>query len=97
MQQLPNPYYDIFSPRDPNLLRHRAHQCKLLNLVPRHSKIVAEILGVVNPRPLTVLIGFGEILMAIWILNGWRYRLSAWLQVFLVASSKRPPWNLAGM
>ena len=38
--------------------------CKVLNLVPRHEQIVARILGEDYSRPLTILIGLSEVLMA---------------------------------
>ena len=59
--------------------------CKLLNLVPRHEQIVAAILGEEFSRPLTLLIGISEMLMAVWILSGFRTRLNAIAQITLVA------------
>lgn len=41
--------------------------CKVLNLVPRHQEIVANILGEDYSRPLTVAIGIAEVGMAIWV------------------------------
>lgn len=35
--------------------------CKILNLVPRHQEIVAEILGQEYAREITFLIGLGEL------------------------------------
>ena len=58
--------------------------CKVLNLVPRHEQIVAEILGTEYARILTVLIGLAEIVMAIWILSRWHSRLNAILQMVVV-------------
>lgn len=46
---------------------------KVLNLVPRHTGIVAAILGSTYARELTVLIGLSEIAMAVWIVLD-RYR-----------------------
>lgn len=40
---------------------------KVLNLVPRHTEIVANILGEEYARLLTILIGCSEIAMALWI------------------------------
>ena len=58
--------------------------CKVLNLVPRHQEIVAAILGPAHARELTVLIGLSEIVMACWIVSGYRPRLAAGLQIGVV-------------
>jgi hypothetical protein len=60
--------------------------CKVLNLVPRHEQIVARILGESYSRQLTVLIGVSEIVLAIWVLMRFRSKLSAIIQITLVAS-----------
>ena len=60
--------------------------CKVLNLVPRHQQIVARILGDDYARPLTLLIGFSEIGMAVWILSGIKSRLNATFQILVVAA-----------
>jgi hypothetical protein len=60
--------------------------CKVLNLVPRHEQIVARILGDSHSRPLTFLIGLGEIGMAIWIMSRRQMRLNAWAQILIVAT-----------
>ena len=59
--------------------------CKLLNLVPRHEQIVAEILGEEFSRTFTVLIGWSEIVMAIWIVSGYKSRLNCIVQVSVIA------------
>lgn len=61
--------------------------CKVLNLVPRHQQIVQAILGVETStaRILTLLIGFSEVVMAIWILTQWKSKLNAFLQMSVVA------------
>ncbi len=59
--------------------------CKVLDLVPRHEQIVAAILGNKNPQLLTKVIGFLEILMAIWILTGYKSRLNALTQIIIIA------------
>ncbi|NBC06376.1 MAG: hypothetical protein GVY26_04190 [Bacteroidetes bacterium] len=46
--------------------------CEVLNIVPRHEAIVASILGDDHSRLLRVLIGLAAIVMAIWILPGYR-------------------------
>jgi uncharacterized membrane protein YphA (DoxX/SURF4 family) len=58
--------------------------CKLLNFVPRHEQIVARILGNEYSRPLTILIGVSEIVMAIWILSGFKARLNAMSQIAVI-------------
>lgn len=60
--------------------------CKVLNLVPRHEQIVAQILGDNHSRLFTLIIGLLEIGMAIWIMSGIAKRLNALLQIALVAS-----------
>ena len=60
--------------------------CKVLNLVPRHEQIVAEILGYHFSRPLTILIGVSEIFMALWILIGYKSKLNAVVQIVIVAT-----------
>ncbi len=60
--------------------------CKVLNLVPRHGEIVTRILSDVFSRPLTLLIGFLEVGMAIWILSGIRTRLNAAIQIFTIVT-----------
>lgn len=60
--------------------------CKVLNLVPRHQQIVAQISGSGHARLLTVLIGISEIAMAVWILIGMWPRLNAITQIIVVAT-----------
>ena len=59
--------------------------CKVLNLIPRHQQIVAEILGADHARLITILIGISEILMTLWILSRIKTRLNAVVQIFVVA------------
>ena len=59
--------------------------CKVLNLVPRHRDIVARILGDQYASLIIVLIGISEILMAAWILSGFRSRLNAITQILVIA------------
>ena len=56
----------------------------MLNLVPRHRQIVAEILGDEHATLLTTLIGIAEIIMAIWIISGYRSRFNTILQVVVI-------------
>jgi len=58
--------------------------CKILNLVPRHQEIVAEILGQEYAREFTFLIGIGEVGMAIWIFSRRWSHFSAMMQIILV-------------
>lgn len=60
--------------------------CKVLNLVPRHEQIVARILGDGYSSILTVLIGISEIIMAIWVLSGFKSRLNTIMQIGIVAT-----------
>ena len=60
--------------------------CKVLNFVPRHQQIVAKILGVNYSRPFTFFIGLSEIIMAIWILSGFKSRLNAIIQIVVIAT-----------
>jgi len=59
--------------------------CKVLNLVPRHQQIVAEILGEEHARLFTIIIGISEIVMTLWILSGIKTRLNATVQINTVA------------
>lgn len=60
--------------------------CKILNLVPRHQEIVAQILGKTYSRELTILIGIAEIFMAIWILSRRFSRLCAITQIVVIGT-----------
>ena len=58
--------------------------CKVLNLVPRHEQIVARILGDDHSRLFTILIGLSEIMMAVWIVSGYKSKFNAVLQIAVV-------------
>lgn len=60
--------------------------CKVLNLVPRHEQIVARILGDDYSRPLTILIGLSEMVIAIWVLTKYKPNLNAIAQMTVVAT-----------
>lgn len=60
--------------------------CKILNLVPRHQQIVAEILGETYAKTLTIAIGVGEVLIAIWIISRKFAQLSAITQILLIVT-----------
>ena len=55
-----------------------------MHLVPRHEQIVARVTGSKYADLLTILIGFGEIAIAIWIISGWKRRLNASMQIALI-------------
>ena len=59
--------------------------CKVLHLVPRHEQIIAKILGDDHAHPLTMLIGLSEIMMAVWIVSGYKSKVNAVLQIAVVA------------
>ncbi len=59
--------------------------CKVLNLVPRHQEIVSRILGEDYSRIATVLIGASEIIMFFWIISGFKSKLNAVVQIFVIA------------
>ncbi|MES2388528.1 MAG: DoxX-like family protein [Bacteroidota bacterium] len=58
--------------------------CKVLNLVPRHRLIVAEILGEAHATLLTTLIGVSEVLMSVWILSAIKPKYAALATITLV-------------
>lgn len=58
--------------------------CKVLNFVPRHRQIISQILGDNYAQVFTILIGFSEIVMAIWILSKFKHRLNALIQIAIV-------------
>lgn len=58
--------------------------CKVLNLVPRHQEIVGRILDGDHSRTLTIIIGISEIIMAVWILSGFKSGLSAATQMIII-------------
>lgn len=62
--------------------------CKVLNFVPRHQEIVQKItnLNNITATYLTNLIGFSEILMAIWVLSRYKSKLNAQMQIIVVAT-----------
>ena len=69
--------------------------CKVLNLVPRHERIVSRILGIENARPFTLLIGFSEIAMAIWIISAIKTRINAISQIIVIATMNTIEFILA--
>jgi uncharacterized membrane protein YphA (DoxX/SURF4 family) len=60
--------------------------CKVLNMVPRHRQIVAAILGQNHAAIFTVLIGIAEIVMAVWIISGYKSKLIGYNQFVLKPS-----------
>ncbi|WP_442915969.1 DoxX-like family protein [Leptospira sp. GIMC2001] len=69
--------------------------CKICNFVPRHQEIVSRILGETVARPITVLIGFGEMILAICFLAKWHHRMIIWLQILLVLTMNTIEFILA--
>lgn len=69
--------------------------CKLLGLIPRHEAIVARILGDEHAHLITMLIGGAEIGLAVWIVCGFALRMTALLQIILVASMNALEFLLA--
>lgn len=59
--------------------------CKVLNFIPRHEQIVASILGEDYSRPLTILIGLSEIIVAVWVISKFKSKLNAIAQILVVA------------
>lgn len=68
--------------------------CKVLNLVPRHQQIVSEILGTEHATLFTKLIGFSEILMALWIVSGIKSRLNVWVQISIIVAMNTLEYKL---
>lgn len=60
--------------------------CKVLGLVPRHEHIVARILGGEYSHLFTVLIGLAEVVMALWIVSGYKAKLNTYVQIAVVAT-----------
>lgn len=60
--------------------------CKVLNYVPRHQEIVSEILGASHATALTTTIGIAEVIMAIWIISGFKSRMNAILQIVIICT-----------
>ncbi len=58
--------------------------CKILHQVPRHEAIVARILGGDVAPALTVMIGLGEVFIAVWLLSRRFSRVCTALQIGLV-------------
>lgn len=69
--------------------------CKVLNLVPRHQEIVTRILGNEHSRLLTLIIGFSEIAMAVWILSNISSWLNALTQIIIIAAMNTLEFFLA--
>lgn len=57
---------------------------KVLGLAPRHIEIVSKFVGEHAAKPTTVLIGIGEVVLAVIILSQWRPLLIARAQITLV-------------
>lgn len=57
---------------------------KILNYVPRHQEIVSRILDSAFSREITIIIGVLEVLMAIWVLSGFKSKLNSILQITVI-------------
>jgi len=60
--------------------------CKTLGAVPRHRRIVARVVGERAAGPMTLAVGAGEIVLAVWILSGYQPRACAAVQTAMLAS-----------
>lgn len=69
--------------------------CKVLNLVPRHTQLVARILGLADARPLAIAIGLAEIGMAAWVLSRRYQRWCGLAQIGLVGTMNALEFALA--
>jgi hypothetical protein len=59
--------------------------CKVFDMVPRHEAIVLRVLDTSYSRPLTVIIGFSEVVMAVWVLTRYKPKWSAITQIVVVS------------
>ncbi len=59
---------------------------KIMNLVPRHQEIVAEIVSQEHARTITLLIGLAELVMAAWVLSKWKIRFNAITQILVIGT-----------
>lgn len=57
---------------------------KILSIVPRHEQIVSKILSVDYSRILIVMIGVGELFVALWIMSKLKSKWCAWFQILIV-------------
>jgi DoxX-like family len=57
---------------------------KVLGMVPRHRLIVASIIGESAAGPLTIMIGFGETCIALWVLSRRQSLLCAAFQTLAI-------------
>lgn len=58
--------------------------CKILDYVPRHQEIVGRILGEDYSGVLTLVIGFAEVGIAIWVLSGIKRKINAVFQIAVI-------------
>jgi hypothetical protein len=68
---------------------------KVFGMSPRHTLIVAAVLGETAAGPVTVLIGGAETLIALWILSGVSPRVCAALQSIAIATMNALELSLA--
>lgn len=60
--------------------------CKVYNGVPRHEQIIVAILNSDSPRVYTILIGLGEVIIALWYLSRIQIFYCVLVQIILIAS-----------
>ncbi len=58
---------------------------KVLNVVPRHERIVAAVLGETLAGPVTIAVGVGETMLGLWILSARWPRACAAVQTVAIA------------
>jgi DoxX-like family len=68
---------------------------KVFGMSPRHTLIVAAVMGDAAAGPLTVLIGAAETFMALWIVSGISPRVCAALQSLAIVSMNALELSLA--
>lgn len=68
---------------------------KVMHVVPRHDQIVAAVLGPDLARPLTIAVGVGETMLALWILSGRWPRTCAAVQTLAIVAMNTLELTLA--
>lgn len=58
--------------------------CKILNLVPRHQDIIANIVSEDYSKILTIVVGSLEVVLALWIIMDFKPKLHATLQIITI-------------
>lgn len=76
--------YDIFTYCIAAVWLVNGLYCKLLNFVPRHKLIVSEILSKDYAGILIQAMGISEIMMAIWIISGYKKTFNVYTQILII-------------